>query len=76
MIPSGAYYFGIQASSPETNKKRKRQLVPERKVRSGTILDFRLRILDLKKKAISVRWRFLSKIMKSHFEVLGQPPVS
>jgi len=47
--------------------------VTERKVRSDTISDFGLRILDLKKKAISVRWRFLSKIVKSHFEVFGQP---
>ncbi len=37
------------------------------------ILDCGFWILDLKKKAISVRWRFLSKIVKSHFEVFGQP---
>jgi hypothetical protein len=33
-------------------------------------------ILDLKKKAISVRWRFLSKIVKSYFEVFGQPLIN
>jgi hypothetical protein len=53
--------------------------VPERKPRSGTILDFGparrttlaggLRNLDSKKKAISMRLIFLSKTGKPYFEV-------
>ena len=47
-------------------------MVPERKPGSGTILDFRLRILDSKKKTISVGLKFSSKIGKPYFEVFVQ----
>ena len=46
--------------------------MPERKPRSGTILDFGLRILDSKKKAISVRLAFSSKTGTPRFEVFVQ----
>jgi len=46
--------------------------VSERKPRSGTILDFGLRILDSKKKEISVSLKFSSKTGKLYFEVFVQ----
>jgi len=46
--------------------------VPERKPRSGTILDFGLRILDSKKKEISVSLKFSSKTGKPYFGVFVQ----
>jgi hypothetical protein len=46
--------------------------VPELKPRSGTILDFGLRILDSKKKEISVHLKFSSKSGKPYFEVFVQ----
>jgi len=49
--------------------------VSERKLRSGTILDFGLRILDSKKKAISVGSKFYSKAGKLYFEVFVQKPI-
>ena len=47
-------------------------LVPERKPRSGTILDFGSRILDSKKKAISVHLVFSSETGTPYFEVFVQ----
>ncbi len=41
--------------------------MPERKPRSGTVLSF-----ELKKKAISISWKYLNKIEKPYFGVFVQ----
>ena len=51
---------------------KKHYLVSERKPRSGTILDFGLRILDSKKKEFSVSLKFSSKTGKPYFKVFGR----
>ena len=62
----------VARNRPKSETKIKEYLVPERKPRSGTILDFGLRILDSKKKEISVSLKFSSKTGKLYFEVFVQ----